>query len=429
VNYLAGFAQERLAVSDIAPTCSVTTVTAVMNVNVTVTPSCTDAEGDYPLSYELVVAATKGNVVSNGATLTYLPLTNATGADSFQVIARDSYSAASAPATVNVTIVNRPVKAYNDSANVAAVVPTSINVLGNDLAGFDALAGRVEQDQGQPLTITAVGAGTLGTATTDGHTITYNPRGCLTGSDLVSYTVSDGRTTSQAYVAINVVRPGIGGVPPTPVIDAPSARFVVGAHINSSVPVQISWCGVVGTRNVSYRVLQSSDGGATYPTIITNSTGVTSLVRSLPVGVNFAWAVQTWDSAGRSSDWGLSATYQFGRIDDRSIYFGRRGWTLTKSTSYSGGSEHYATSTTATASVVLPAGAKVFAIVGSTGARGSYRVYVDGVLVKTVSQYSSSAAYRVIQYARALAPGVAHTIVIKPAGNGRVDLDAILTIQ
>jgi hypothetical protein len=72
----------------------------------------------------------------------------------------------------------------------------------------------------------------------------------------------------------------------------------------------------------------------------------------------------------------------------------------------------------------------MFGIVGSKAkARGSFRVYVDNVLVATVSDRASSTQYKRVLYVRALTPGVAHTIVIRPAGNGRIDLDAILTIQ
>jgi hypothetical protein len=72
----------------------------------------------------------------------------------------------------------------------------------------------------------------------------------------------------------------------------------------------------------------------------------------------------------------------------------------------------------------------MFAIAGPrTSSRGSFRVYVDGVLVATVSERASTTQYRKVLYVRALTPGVAHTIVIRPAGNGRIDLDAILTLQ
>jgi len=56
-------------------------------------------------------------------------------------------------------------------------------------------------------------------------------------------------------------------------------------------------------------------------------------------------------------------------------------------------------------------------------------VFVDGTLVKTVSERASTTAYRRVLYVRSLTSGaaVSHTIRIESAGGGRVDLDAILT--
>ena len=90
----------------------------------------------------------------------------------------------------------------------------------------------------------------------------------------------------------------------------------------------------------------------------------------------------------------------------------------------------FATSTAATATLALPAGTRAFAIVSSRASnRGSFRVYVDGNLVATVSQKVTKAVYQIVVYARSVTSTAPHTIVILPAGNGRIDLDAILTLQ
>ena len=73
---------------------------------------------------------------------------------------------------------------------------------------------------------------------------------------------------------------------------------------------------------------------------------------------------------------------------------------------------------------------RTFAIVASRAtSRGSYRVYVDDVLVATISQKASKTAYRVIQYARSISAGSAHTIKVVPVGNGKITIDAILAMQ
>ena len=106
------------------------------------------------------------------------------------------------------------------------------------------------------------------------------------------------------------------------------------------------------------------------------------------------------------------------------------GWTVARGSGYSGGTEHYATRTSASATYTVK-GARGFAIVSSKAStRGSIRVYVDGRLVATVSERSGT-AYKVVVYARGLTYGAStsHAIKLVPAGNGRVDLDAFVILR
>ena len=69
-------------------------------------------------------------------------------------------------------------------------------------------------------------------------------------------------------------------------------------------------------------------------------------------------------------------------------------------------------------------------IVGTVGkGRGSFTVYVDGVKVTSSAVKTSSTKThdRRVLYARTTANGT-HTIKVVTSGNGRVDLDAILTL-
>ncbi len=69
-----------------------------------------------------------------------------------------------------------------------------------------------------------------------------------------------------------------------------------------------------------------------------------------------------------------------------------------------------------------------FAIVGPRSSkRGSFYVYVDGVKKATVSERSSTTAYKRVLYASTPAYGT-HVIKIVAAGGGRIDIDAIVTI-
>ncbi len=321
---------------------------------------------------------------------------------------------ADASGDVAVTIFNDPVAGRNDVATVTAVLPSVLDVLANDSPGL--------RDAGQPMWLTAVTQGSLGRATTDGHSVTYDPNGCSTGSDLFSYTVTDGLTSATAYVAVTISRPA------TPVTNPPGVSFIGGSVMSSTVPMRLSWCGVTATSARTYRIAQSTNGGATYPTTIISSTSATSSSRSLSVGTRYAWLARTTDSAHRTGPWAASASARLWRFQDTQLTY-RGTWHATTSSSYSGRTERYATSRSASASVVLPSSARAFAVVASKSpTRGSFRVYVDNVWVATVSERSSRAGFRIVLTAKGLVSGVSHTIKIVPYGNGRIDIDAILAL-
>jgi CshA-type fibril repeat protein len=82
-----------------------------------------------------------------------------------------------------------------DEAETQAGEPVTIAVLDND-----------SDPDGDPLTVSEVGAPSHGTATTDGTTVTYTPAGGFAGTDAFSYTVSDGNGGSdsgQVTVSVN----------------------------------------------------------------------------------------------------------------------------------------------------------------------------------------------------------------------------------
>ena len=105
-------------------------------------------------------------------------------------------------------------------------------------------------------------------------------------------------------------------------------------------------------------------------------------------------------------------------------------WLTHSTSSVSGGTEHYTTTAGDSATVTVGSTVRAFAIVGPrSSTRGSFQVYVDGVAVATVSEkVSGSTLYKRVLYTRSLTPGTTHTIAVVASGNGRVDLDAILTL-
>jgi len=100
-------------------------------------------------------------------------------------------------------------------------------------------------------------------------------------------------------------------------------------------------------------------------------------------------------------------------------------WSLASYAAYSRGHVKYSSTLGATATFKFSG--KGFAWVGPTGpTRGTARVYIDGVLVKTVDLRRSTFHARSVVFAKALAAG-AHTAVIKVITSGKpVAIDELI---
>ncbi len=172
-----------------------------------VAPSCSDVDGD-PLAITLDSQATKGVASIVGGKLHYEPGATAVGADSFGYVAFDG-NVESAPAAVAVTIrpastpQNDPPVCIDSTASTTTTTPLNGSVHCTD-ADHDPLV--------YALVATA-GHGTL-TFDPDG-TFRYVAADGYTGPESLAYTASDGRGgVADATVTITVV-PTQDAAPPT----------------------------------------------------------------------------------------------------------------------------------------------------------------------------------------------------------------------
>jgi hypothetical protein len=360
-------------------------------------------------------------------TLTFDPKLNQSGTANLTIRLVDDGgvdnggAAVSSTDTFTITIegANDPPDARTDAATVRLAGPTAIDVRANDLGG-------PVNELGDPVTITSVKEGSRGiiTITGGGTGLVYDPMGCGTGTDTFSYTVTDGGGLSDtATVLVTIASPSA-----YPVADGPRPAFITNSTIGSKVPVKVIWCGLTsGTTIKNYRLYQSTNAGA-YATVISSTTTASS-TRSLSVSpTTYLFRARVLDNKGRIA-YGIGPRFRVGRTQDSStaiIY--STGWSKATSSSLSGGSSRYTKSAGKSATFTYTG--RSFAIVGTRGSgRGSFHVYVDGVRVTStaVSTKASSTQYRRVLYQRSMPYGV-HTVRIVASGNGRVDLDAILTI-
>ena len=154
----------------------------------------TDADGD-PL---VVTAASAPNgtvVINPDGTITYTPRANFNGTDTITYTISDGKGGTStATVTVTVTPVNDAPVAVNDVAATNEDTPLVIAPLVND-----------SDIDGNPLTVTTANAPNGTVVINANGTITYSPNANFNGTDVITYTISDGAGGfSTATITVSV---------------------------------------------------------------------------------------------------------------------------------------------------------------------------------------------------------------------------------
>lgn len=161
---------------------------------ITVLGNDSDPDGD-ALTVSAVGMPVNGWVATDGTTVTYTPNLNFSGVDSVSYTIDDGNgNTASALILVTVESVNDLPVAMDDVSATPNDTPLNISVLFND-----------SDIDGDTLTVSMVSTPTVGTASTDGTIVTYTPSTSFSGTEVFSYTVSDGNGGSaSAMITINI---------------------------------------------------------------------------------------------------------------------------------------------------------------------------------------------------------------------------------
>ncbi|NNF10470.1 MAG: tandem-95 repeat protein [Acidimicrobiia bacterium] len=216
------------------------TATEDSSVTIDVLANDSDPDGD-PLTVVGTSAPAHGTVSINpDGTLTYMPVPDFSGTDSFTYTATDGTASVIGTVTATVTAVNDAPVAEDDPATVAEDSSVTIDVLAND-----------SDVDGDALAVAGVSAPDNGTAVVnpDG-TVTYTPEPDFSGTDTFTYTVTDGTDslTGTVTVAVSEVNdppnaPGVlalgaapGDVPPPLPINDPEGDPLTVTLRNGSLP-------------------------------------------------------------------------------------------------------------------------------------------------------------------------------------------------
>jgi hypothetical protein len=320
--------------------------------------------------------------------------------------------------TLDVTAVNDAPNAVNDAGVTVpeGAGPTYVAVLANDI-----------DPDGDTMTITAKTNGTHGAvAITGGGTgLTYDPVSRYHGTDVFTYTVSDGNgKTDTATVLVTIPKDTT-----KPIVVAPAQRFPGQTVATTTTKVRLGWSGSdPGSGIVKYQ-LQASVNGGTFANVTLASATSTTIDRTLTTGATYRFRVRATDFEGNTSGYQYGPTFKVLRFQESSSTLTWTGaWNATTSASMLGG--HGKSTTSTTRRVTFSNYGSDFAWIATrTATSGSAQVWVDGVLVTTVNLRSSSTLYRQLVFARHFTTPGAHTVEIRPMGGGRVDIDAFTVLR
>ena len=185
-----------------APVAANQTITTAEDTAAQIVLAATDREGS-PLTYTIVAAPAHGTLSGAAPTVTYTPVANYNGSDSFTFKANDgALDSNIATVSLTITAVNDAPVATNDSYSTNEDTPLTIaapGVLANDTD--------IDSPTLTAVLVTAPAHGTV--ALTANGSFTYTPAANYNGADSFTYKANDGSldsnvaTVSIAIAAVN----------------------------------------------------------------------------------------------------------------------------------------------------------------------------------------------------------------------------------
>jgi hypothetical protein len=249
---------------------------------------------------------------------------------------------------------------------------------------------------------------TFDAALTTGHTYT-DPDSAFTLS--VTSVGASGATMAITFKATGT--PG-----------APTANFIVPSQVSSdatspTVPYLIGWTQNTCAASATSTLNQSIDGGA-YSTVFSGRARSSTV--SLSPGHTYRFQVACGGAAATGPQFALK-----GFQETAASYHGT--WTTSTFTGAWGGTAKYSKTAGAYATYTCSCEALAWVTDEDTN-HGSAKVYIDGVLKKTVNTQTATATNRAIVYKIGWASDATHTIKIvnlATSGHPRITIDGFLT--
>ncbi len=189
-----------------APTAIGFTLMTQEDLAVTRAVDAQDADGDMLVAQPS--QPRNGTATANGLSITYTPNPDFHGGDHFEVKVTDGTDSVTVPVDVTVTSVNDPPFGGPDLLTTPEDTPRIVPIrtlLAND-----------SDNDGDPLSLTAVGSATNGTVVIDANVVIFTPDPNFNGDASFVYELTDGQETASVDVAVSV---GAVNDPPVAVDD------------------------------------------------------------------------------------------------------------------------------------------------------------------------------------------------------------------
>jgi hypothetical protein len=216
---------------------------------------------------------------------------------------------------------------------------------------------------------------------------------------------------------------------PPDVVKAPTASF--SSPIGTSrIPVAVGWAATDPSGVCRYDLQEGVDGGG-FTAVTLAAVTDTSAVRSQYDGHRYRYRVRATDCAGNATAWTPGPSQALDIRDQNEPRISYAGtWALQRPVGAWRKSLRYAR--LAGRSVTYRFTGRNAAFIAATGPdRGQARIYVDGVLARTVDLYAASVGQRRVAYQRRWVGDGAHSLKVVVAGTPgrpRVDADAFVRL-
>jgi len=246
------------------------------------------------------------------------------------------------------------------------------------------------------------------------------------GTYLLTITGSADGLTRTASVVLIVS----DGIPP--MVDAPVSVLgdIAAAAADTSAAVSTTWSASDPSGVISYALERQRNGGPWSSQPLSGAM-TASTTPSLLFSQTYRYRVQATDGAGNTSDWVYGPTFEpLLTPESSAVVFPAQSWKTATSRSILGGSLLYTTASGATATYRFT-GSSIAWVAYRGPNRGSAEVYLDDLLMTTVSLYASSYQPKQIAYAHGWSSNGTHTIKIvnlATSGHPRIDVDGFIRL-